>query len=158
MRDLLLLMTSFGPGFRPHPRSCKISLPRTIKVGHFLNCSDVPWIIQHLRENYPDCHDVQFMPNQAVVTQGCFRFTFAYNNKSRLPYINAEIRAGCNGKNITNMDVRTAYRHLASAAQEVNVRYGIVLRYRWATLSVSRIEINATFPTDQRFFCIDTRK
>lgn len=34
-----------------------------IKVGHFLNCSDVPWIIQHLRENYPDCHDVQFMPN-----------------------------------------------------------------------------------------------
>ena len=43
MRDLLLLMTSFGPGFRPHPRhvknslpcDCKITLPRTGDVIDF---------------------------------------------------------------------------------------------------------------------------
>ena len=32
MRNPLLLMTVSGPGFRPHPRGCKITLPRTREI------------------------------------------------------------------------------------------------------------------------------
>lgn len=123
----------------------------TIKVSNFLNIFDVPKIITYLKENYSDCSGVTVLPKKATITTDHVRFTFGYQNKTKTPYINAEIKAGIDGKNVENMGISTASEYLISAIQMVNDKYKILIQYDWYALKISRMEMNCTFPIDCPF-------
>lgn len=122
-----------------------------IKLGNFSNRDEVPSIIQYFRDKNFDSEDVKVYPKTVFVTIEHVTFVFGTNNSTGKPYINAEVKAGINGKNIQNMGTAEVWNYLTDSVNKLYTMYGIAVKYDWKTITVTMVEMNVTFPINKPF-------